>query len=460
MYQSRRAIIVNLTFRGGVHPKGRKELSREAPLRRFDPQPGEMVYPLAQHIGKPAKAIVKKNDPVLVGQKLADADGFVSACVISSCSGKVKAVEKRRTIAGTMTECVVVENDGKYTPIEGLGQKQDLSGITGQEILNRVKEAGIIGLGGAGFPTHVKLAPKAPEKIKYLIANGAECEPYITCNDQLMRSSPEGIVEGLEIALRLYPNAECVVGIEDNKPEAIAAMQKAVSGKERMRVLPLHTKYPQGGERSLIRVIAGVDYPVSMLPADVGCIVLNVGTAYAIGRAVAWNEPLFEHVLTVTGEAVRVPGNFIARDGTTFAQLLEACGGLKDGVEAKKALSGGPMMGVAVGSLDVPIQKNTNALTLLAADPVEKAEKDQTFCLHCGRCSTVCPNGLVPALMADAIHMKNWERYEHKLYGLECIACGCCTYICPARRPLTQLFKQTKAEIMARKRAEQAGGKK
>ena len=451
---------MNLTFRGGVHPKGRKELSREAPLRRFDPTSGEMVFPLAQHIGKPAKAIVKKGDPVLVGQKLGEADGFVSACVISSCSGKVKAVEKRRTIAGTMTECVVVDNDGLYTPIEGLGEKQDLSALTNRDILDRVKNAGIVGLGGAGFPTHVKLAPKAPEKIKFVIANGVECEPYITCNDQLMRSHASGIVEGLEIALRLFPNAECVVGVEDNKPEAILSMQQAVSGKERMRVLPLHTKYPQGGERSLIRVIAGVDYPVSMLPADVGCIVLNVGTAYAIGRAVAWNEPLFEHVLTVTGEAVSYPSNFIARDGTTFAQLLAECGGVKEGVEAKKALSGGPMMGVAVGSLEVPIQKNTNALTLLAADPVEQAEKDQTFCLHCGRCSTVCPNGLVPALMADAIHMKNWERYEKKLYGLECIACGCCTYICPARRPLTQLFKQTKAEIMARKRAEQAGGKK
>jgi electron transport complex protein RnfC len=419
-----------------------------------------MVFPLSQHIGKPAKAIVKKNDPVLVGQKLAEADGFVSACVISSCSGTVKAVEKRRTIAGTMSECVVVENDGAYTPMEGLGVRQDLSGLTNQDILNRVKEAGIVGLGGAGFPTHVKLAPKEPDKIKYLIANGAECEPYITCNDQLMRSNPEGIVEGLELTLRLYPNAECVIGIEDNKPEAIAAMQKAVRGKTRMRVLPLHTKYPQGGERSLIRVIAGVDFPVTMLPADVGCIVLNVGTAYAVGRAVAWNEPLYEHVLTVTGEAVKSPANFIARDGTSFAQLLEACGGVKEGVTPKKALSGGPMMGVAVAGLEVPIQKNTNALTLLAEDRVERAEKEQTACLHCGRCSTICPNGLVPALMADAINMKNWERYEKKLYGLECIACGSCTYICPARRPLTQMFKQTKAEIMARKRAAQAGGKK
>ena len=451
---------MNLTFRGGVHPKGRKELSREVPLRRFDPGPCEMVFPLSQHIGKPAKAIVKKNDPVLVGQKLAEADGFVSACVISSCSGKVKAVEKRRTIAGTMTECVVVENDGAYTPMEGIGVRQDLSGLTNQDILNRVKEAGIVGLGGAGFPTHVKLAPREPDKIKYLIANGAECEPYITCNDQLMCSNADGIVEGLELALRLYPNAECVIGIEDNKPEAIASMRKAVEGKARMRVLPLHTKYPQGGERSLIKVIAGVDFPVTMLPADVGCIVLNVGTAYAVGRAVAWNEPLYEHVLTVTGEAVKNPANFIARDGTTFAQLLEACGGVKDGVTPKKALSGGPMMGVAVAGLEVPIQKNTNALTLLAEDRVERAEKEQTACLHCGRCSTICPNGLVPALMADAINMQNWERYEKKLYGLECIACGSCTYICPARRPLTQMFKQTKAEIMARKRAAQAGGKK
>ncbi|MBQ1372137.1 MAG: RnfABCDGE type electron transport complex subunit C, partial [Oscillospiraceae bacterium] len=264
----------------------------------------------------------------------------------------------------------------------------------------------------------------------------------------------------LELILRLFPNAEGVIGIEKNKPQAIAAMEQAVSGKKRISVRALETKYPQGGERSLIRVIAGLDFPVSMLPADVGCIVLNVGTAYAIGRAVAWNEPLYEHVLTVTGEAVQTPSNFIARDGTSFAQLLEACGGLKPGVQLKKVLSGGPMMGVAVASLELPIQKNTNALTLLTEDPVELAQAQMTACLHCGRCSTVCPNGLVPALMADAVNMKNWERYEKKLYGLDCIACGSCTYICPARRPLTQMFKQTKAEIMARKRAEQAGGRK
>ena len=446
------------TFRGGVHPRERKSLSREAALRVFDAK-GDMVFPLAQHIGKPAKAIVKKGDPVLVGQRIAEADGFVSANIICSCSGTVKAVEKRRTISGAMQECIVVENDGTYTETGSFGTREDISEITNAEILKRVADAGIIGLGGAGFPTHVKLAPKIPLGIKYLIANGAECEPYLTCNDQLMRGSAKEIVEGMEIVLRLFPNAEGVIAIENNKPEAIAAMQKAVKGHARIRVLGLRTKYPQGGERSLIRVIAGIDYPITKLPADVGCIVDNVGTIYAIGRAVLYREPLFRHVMTVTGEAIKEPSNFIARDGTSFEELIQAAGGLKDGVEAKKIISGGPMMGIAVTSTEVPITKTTNAITVLPFDPVEKAEKQMTACLHCGRCTTVCPNGLMPQMMADAVEVGDYERYEKKLMGLDCISCGSCTYICPAKRPLTQTFKQTKAEIMARKRAAQGGQK-
>ncbi|MDO4852241.1 MAG: electron transport complex subunit RsxC [Clostridia bacterium] len=450
---------MNSTFRGGVHPKGHKELSREMPLRVFDPK-GDLVFPLAQHIGKPAKAIVKKGDPVLAGQRIAEADGFVSANIICSCSGKVKAVEKRRTIAGLMQECIVVENDGQFTAIEGFGTREDISGITKEEILRRVADAGIIGLGGAGFPTHVKLAPKNPDAIRYLIANGAECEPYITCNDQLMRSEADTIVEGIEITLKLFPNAEGVIAIEDNKPEAIAAMEKAAAGHDRIRVLPLYTKYPQGGERSLIKVIAGVDFPITKLPADVGCIVDNVGTLYAIARAVEYREPLFCHVLTVTGEAVASPCNLIVRDGTSFAELVEAAGGIKEGVTPKKVISGGPMMGIAVSTLDVPITKTTNAVTVLGEDIVEKAQAQATSCLHCGRCTTVCPSGLMPQMMQDAILAGDLERYETKLYGLDCVACGSCTYICPAKRPLTQMFKQTKAEIMARKRAAAAGGKK
>ena len=451
------------TFRGGVHPAGHKELSRELPLREFLPT-GEMVYPLQQHIGKPAKSVVKKGDAVLVGQCIAEADGYVSANIICSCSGKVKAIEKRRMLTGGMLESIVVENDGQYTPVAEYTEREEVFGIRPETIIGRVKDAGIVGLGGAGFPTHVKLAPKKPEAIKYVIANGAECEPYLTCNDQLMRSKAAEIVEGLDLMLRLFPAAEGLIAIEDNKPEAIAAMRQAIQGHGRMQVRALKAKYPQGGERSLISDLAGIDYPVadpsgSLLPADVGCVVENVGTIYAIQRAVLYREPLYAHVLTLTGEAVKNPGNFIVRDGTSFAELLEFAGGLKDGVTVKKALAGGPMMGIAMASLDVPIQKMNNGLVLLPEDPVEEAEAEMTACLHCGRCTTVCPLGLMPQLMADAFIAGDLERYEKKLYGLECMQCGSCTYICPAKRPLMQNFKQAKAEIMARKRA-QAGGKK
>lgn len=446
------------TFRGGVHPAGRKELSREMPLREFLPT-GEMVFPLSQHIGKPARPIVKKGDAVLVGQRIAEADGFVSAHIASSCSGTVKAVEKRRVLTGGMMECIVVDNDGRFTPMEGFGQRQEPAAITNEDILRRVQDAGVVGLGGAGFPTHVKLKPRDPDAIRFVIANGAECEPYLTGNDQLMRTKAAEIVEGLELVLRLFPNAEGVIAIEDNKPEAIAAMQGAASGKSRVRVQPMKTKYPQGGERSLIQAIAGVDFPLAKLPADVGCIVDNVGTLYAIQRAALYNEPLFAQCLTLSGEAAANPGNYIVRDGTSFAELLEAAGGLKEGVALKKALAGGPMMGIALSSLDVPIQKQNNGLTLLAEDPNERAELQRTACLRCGRCTTVCPMGLLPQLMAEAVVMGDLKRYENKLYGLECIQCGSCTYICPAKRPLMQTFKQTKAEILARKRAE-GGAKK
>ena len=447
------------TFRGGAHPKERKDLSENAALRVFDAK-GEIVFPLGQHIGKPAKPVVKRGDPVLVGQRIAEADGFVSAHIISSCSGKVKAIEKRRTISGAMLECVVIENDGLYTMAEGIGEKHDISGITKEEILSLVKEAGIVGLGGAGFPTAVKLAPREPDKIKYVIANGVECEPYLTCNDQLMQLKAAEIVEGLEITLKLFPNAVGVIGIERNKPKAIEAMRKACQGKEKISVLDLPTKYPQGGERSLIQVVAGVDFPTSKLPADVGCIVDNVGTLYAIYRAMVYHEPLFSHVMTVSGDAVKNPANLIVRDGTSFREIMEECGGLKEGVTLKKALVGGPMMGLTLSSLDIPIHKTTNGLLLLSQDENEIAEAQMTACLHCGRCTTVCPQGLMPQMMAEAAERGNLERYEKKLYGLECIACGTCTYICPAKRPLTQVFKQVKSEILAARRAAAAGGKK
>ena len=449
---------MKVTFRGGVHPDGHKELSRDVPLREFLPK-GEMVYPLSQHIGKPAKPIVKKGDAVLVGQRIAEADGYFSAHIACSCSGTVKAIEKRRVLSGGMADCIVVDNDGQFTPAADYTQRQDPASIPEGEIVWRVQEAGVVGLGGAGFPTHVKLHPKDPSAIRHVIANGAECEPYLTCNDQLMRSRAADIVEGLELMLRLFPGAEGVIAIEKNKPEAIDAMRQACAGHGRLRVLPLKTKYPQGGERSLIQVVARINFPVSKLPADVGCVVENVGTILAIQRAVLYGEPLYSQCFTLTGEAVANPGNYIVRDGASYAELLEASGGLKPGVTAKKALAGGPMMGIAMGSLDVPIQKQNNGLTLLAEDPNELAEAQMTACLRCGRCTTVCPQGLMPQLLMDAAIDGDYERYEKKLFGLECIQCGSCGFICPAKRPLMQILKQTKAEIMARKRAE-GGAKK
>jgi len=437
------------TFHGGVHPAEHKELSKESPLTQLLPK-GELVYMTNQHIGKPASPVVKKGDRVLAGQIIAEAGGFVSANIVSSVSGTVKAVEPRKNASGGSAVAIVVENDGEYTLAEGVGVECDTNSLTGQEILSKVQKAGIVGMGGAGFPTHVKLTVKTPEKIDYVIANGAECEPYITCDDQLMRTKSSEIVEGMEYMLRLFPNAKGVVVVENNKPEAIAAMEQACQGHDRVYVQPVKTKYPQGGERSLITVITGKHLKLGMLPADAGCVVDNVATIYAVYRAVKFNEPLMERGFTVSGDAVQNPGNFIVKIGTSHQELVDACGGFKQ--EPKKVLSGGPMMGFAMTGLEAPICKNNNALTCLTVDEVEIAEGQMTACLRCGRCSRACPLGLSPQLMQVAAIRKDYDRYEHKLYGLDCIGCGCCTYGCPAKRPLMQLFKTTKAEIMATKK--------
>lgn len=439
------------TFHGGVHPDDGKAFARDVPLRPYLPK-GELVFPLSQHIGKPAKPVVQKGDHVLAGQLIAQADGFVSANIASSCSGTVKAIEARRNVLGTTGMAIVIENDGQYTLADGVGKEVNYKKLGKDEILKRIADAGIVGMGGAGFPTHVKLVPKNPEDIRFVMVNGAECEPYITCDDQTMRTAPEEVVTGLQIMLTLFPNAEGVVVIEDNKPEAIAAMEAACAGKERLRVHKVQTKYPQGGERSLISVVAGRHLKLGMLPADVGCVVDNVATTRAIYRAVCKSEPLMERGFTVSGDGVKSPCNLIVKLGTQFSEVLEAAGGFVDGAQPEKILCGGPMMGFAMPSLDAAICKNNNALTVLREDPVAVAQAQQTACLRCGRCNQACPLGLTPQMMAYAAERKEYERFEKKLYGMECVACGTCTYTCPAKRPLMQLFKQAKAEVMARKR--------
>ena len=437
------------TFHGGVHPAGNKALSQESPLTPLLPK-GDLVFMTNQHIGKPAAPVVKKGDHVLAGQIIAEAGGFVSANIASSVSGTVKAVEPRKNASGGSAMAIVVENDGEYTCAEGVGVPFDPKDADDKEILSRIQKAGIVGMGGAGFPTHVKLTVKDPGKIDYIIANGAECEPYITCDDQLMRTKSAEIVAGIELILRLFPNAKGVIVIEENKPAAIAAMENACKGHDRVYVQPVKTKYPQGGERSLITVITQKHLKLGMLPADAGCVVDNVGTIYAIYRAVYFSEPLMERGFTVSGDAVNTPGNFWVKIGTSHQEVVDACGGFKQ--DPKKVLSGGPMMGFAMTGLEAPICKNNNALTALTVDEVAVAETEMTACLRCGRCSRTCPLGLSPQLMQVAAIRKDYDRYEHKLYGLDCIGCGCCTYGCPAKRPLMQLFKTTKAEIMAMKK--------
>ena len=325
------------TFHGGVHPYDGKEFARDIPFQTWLPK-GDLVFHLNQHIGKPAKPLVQKGDSVLAGQIIAEADGFVSANIISSVSGTVKAIEKRENVLGTTDLSIVVVNDGQYTLAEGVGTEEDPTTLTTQEILAKVKAAGIVGLGGAGFPTHVKLAPKNPAAIKYVIANGAECEPYITCDDQLMRNYADEIVGGLKIMLQLFPNAEGVVLIEENKPEAIAAVQKVCANENKIHVHPVHVKYPQGGERAIMDVVAGKHIKLGMLPADVGCVVDNVATVRAIYRAVAKTEPLMERGFTVSGDGVNKPCNLIVKIGTSFEEMLEAAGGFKDGEEPEKIL--------------------------------------------------------------------------------------------------------------------------
>ena len=418
------------------------------------PTSGEMVYPLSQHIGAPAKAIVKVGDEVLVGQKIAEAGGFISAVVVSSVSGKVKKIEPRVTAGGAKSISIVIENDGQYTAVEGLGEDRDVTKLSKQEIRDIVREAGIVGLGGAGFPTNVKLTPKDESKIDYIIVNGAECEPYLTCDYRMMIEEPERLIGGLKVMLQLFENAKAVIGVENNKPKAIEKLRALVKDEPKISVEALQTKYPQGGERSLIYAVTGREINSSMLPADAGCVVDNVNTVMAIYDAVCKRTPILERVITITGDAIKEPQNFKVRTGMNYNDIIEAAGGFK--ADPKKILSGGPMMGQAMYTTDVPVTKNSSSLTCFLEDEVEK--NPESPCIRCGRCGEVCPEFLVPVLMMKSCMNGDSAGYE-KLYGMECIECGSCSYICPARRPLTQAFKQMKRRIGEERRQKAAAEK-
>ena len=352
-----------LTFRGGIHPYEGKELSKDHPIEKYLPK-GDLVYPLSQHIGAPSVPCVKKGDTVLAGQKIADAGGFVSVPLHASVSGTVKGIEKRLNATGSMVDCIVIENDQQYQETEF--QEARLEDLTKEEILNRIKEGGVVGMGGAGFPTHVKLAPKDPSKIEYILVNGAECEPYITSDYRRMIEEPEKVVKGLQVILTLFDSAKGYICIEDNKPDCIAKMKELVKDIDRIEVKEMMTKYPQGGERTLIYAATGREINSTMLPADVGCVVDNVETVISVYKAVILGRPVNSRVVTVTGDGIKEPKNLLVLAGTDMSELVDTAGGLK--AKIAKAISGGPMMGFALYDLHVPCTKTTSAFLFLEHD--------------------------------------------------------------------------------------------
>ncbi len=434
-----------LTFKGGIHPNDGKSLAKDQPIKEVLPT-GKMIYPLSQHIGAPATAIVKKGDAVLKGQKIAEAGGFVSAPVYSSVSGKVVALEKHLNPTGSSVDCIVIENDGEYNEVE-YPQPKLLGDMSKEEILNKIGEAGIVGMGGAGFPTRVKLSPKEPDKIEYIIANCAECEPYITADYRRMLENTEELVSGMRVVLSLFDNAKGIFGVEDNKKDCIEKLQEAIKDEPRMEVRVLQTKYPQGAERQLIYALTKRAINSSMLPADAGCIVDNVETLIGIHNAVLNGKPLMERIVTVSGDAVAQPGNFKVLLGTNHQEVIEAAGGFKCSPE--KVISGGPMMGFAMISLDTPITKTSSSILAFEKDVV--ATSPESACINCGRCVEVCPSRIIPSRLADYAQRFNEEAFL-KWNGLECVECGSCSYVCPAKRQLKQSIGAMRKIALANKR--------
>jgi len=439
--------VKTLTFpKGGIHPPETKYYTEHKEIEAA-PLPSRAVIPLQQHIGAPCESLVKAKDKVLTGQKIGEPKGFVSAPVHASISGTVTAVAPMPHPIGKEVLSVVIESDGEDRQAEGITETEDFLSLAPDQLKARIQEAGIVGMGGATFPTHVKLSPPAEKPIDSVIINGVECEPFLTADHRLMLERPEEIVGGLKILMKVLGVTRGSIGIELNKPDAIQKMTEITASEGAVNVIPLSVKYPQGAEKQLIKAILNREVPSGGLPMDVGVVVHNVGTAASVYRAVRYGVPLIDRITTVTGPGINTPKNLRVRIGTPFAEIIDFCGGLKG--KAGKVISGGPMMGIAQYSLDVPVIKGTSGILVFRDEDLRLS--DSNPCIRCGKCLEACPMQLNPSLLG--IYVEAGEMNELEInHVLDCIECGACAFICPAKRPLVHLLRYGKTEVLAKKK--------
>ena len=444
------------TFRiGGVHPEENK-LTHEVPTV-VAALPKQAIFPLSQHIGAPAKAVVKKGDKVKVGTLIAEAGGFVSAPIYSSVSGTVFKVDTAIDATGYRKPVIIINVEGDeweetIDRSDKLERLADHPELTPEEIVERIKVAGVTGMGGAGFPTFIKLCPPPTAKAECVIINAVECEPYITADYRLMMEHADEILVGLDLLMKAAKVEKGYIGIEDNKPKAIELFEQKTAGDTRIEIVPLAKKYPQGGEKQLVDAVIHRQVPAPpAIPVNVGAIVQNVGTAFAVYEAVMKHKPLFERYTTVTGKRLAKPGNFLVRMGTPMKDLIEVCGGMPEG--DNKVLAGGPMMGKALTTIEVPVCKGTNSVTILTDDDARRKEAQP--CIRCAKCVSACPMGLEPYLLAKVSAIHDWERVEAEDIT-SCIECGSCQFTCPAHRPLLDNIRLGKTTVMGIIRARNA----
>lgn len=428
------------TFKGGIHPPGYKSYTHGNVIEMYMDPKRDLVFPMQQHIGAPCTPTVAKGDYVLRGQVIGDSDAYVSAPIHSSVSGTVKDIKLMAAPNGNKVLSVIIENDHLYKEVETMHKPYDYPSMTNDEICKVIRDAGIVGLGGAGFPTHVKLNPG--KEIDTIIVNGAECEPFLASDFRLMLEEPTKLISGIKILLQMFPKAKAYIGIEDNKKQVINLMCDLLSGESRINVAKLKTKYPQGAEKQILNAITGRCVPSGKLPADVGCIVINADTVVAVYRAIMEGRPLMRRIVTLSGDAMNCSHTFKVRTGTSLEELIEAAGGLK--AEPSKIIAGGPMMGIALSTTDIAISKTTNGALFLT----EKLDfcGEESACIRCGRCISACPMHLLPLELTKFALHHDLEEFE-KFHGMDCMECGSCAFVCPAKRHLTQTFKAAKKAI-------------